>query len=265
MIIPGVTFLPFQIDSKNWVKRVIYTAKPDVIIYAIGSNDLEFCETYARFTENLHSIGPATLSSSTEILQPKVIYLSNGYVFDGYKGNYHESDILLPWNTLGRMKVGGENAIRSRCLNYVVIRSSPLFGRSCGVNLSFLDRMRMSLDRGVPFEMSTRELHAFAPVEGLCEMVKRLLESGIKNRIMHYGGLTKVTPFNFGKAFAKRFKYDPNLIIPKKSFQMKQDSHENLVFDYSLNCTQTVETLKIKPFLLEEGLDLINQNLIPAF
>jgi dTDP-4-dehydrorhamnose reductase len=263
--IPGVTILPFNVENRNWVKRVMYTAQPDIVIYVAGSNHLEWSEANSREVERVQSNGPAIVANSADILQPRFIYISNPYVFDGTRGNYRENDTVLPWSVLGRMKLGGENVVRSKCLNYIVLRSSPVFGRSNGINLSFLDRLRMKLDRGERIELAAHELHSFALVDGLCEAALRLAESGIKNRIIHYGGLTKVSLFEFARAFATQFNYDPNLIVASKGrIQKKSGVTEDFLFDFSMNSTQAAETLKIKPLLLEEGFDLIEKQLIPG-
>ena len=258
--IPGVTSIPMDVENRNWVKRVVYTTQPNVVIYLAGSNDLQEAEKNARTCERLHADGPTTMAGSTDIMQPRFIYLSNSYVFDGSKGNYHEHDTILPGTVLGRMKSGGENAMKSKCLNYIILRSSPVFGRGNGMNLSFFDRLRMSLDRGNRIELSTDELHAFAPIDGLCDVIIRLIGSGVKNRVLHYGGLTKMNHFQFGQAFAKQFGYDPNLVIARTA---SKNTDGAPLFDFSLNFTQCVDILKVKPFLLEEGFDLIQKNLIP--
>lgn len=258
--LPGVTFIPCNMENRNWVKRIVYTTQPNVVIYLAGNNDLEWAEKNERTTELVHSNGPATLANFTEILQPRFIFLSNPYVFDGSRGNYHENDTMLPGSTLGRMKLGGENVVRNKSLNYIIVRSSPIMGRGNALNLSFLDRLRMSLDKGERVETSTKEYHSYAPVEGLCDVVQRLIDSGLRNRVLHYGGLTKVTFFEFAKNFAKRFGYDSSLIIPKaRAMGLKE---EQKITDFSLNSTQTSEILKIKPLLLEESFDLIEQKLI---
>ncbi|MGC8000619.1 hypothetical protein, partial [Salmonella enterica] len=81
----------------------------------------------------------------------------------------------------------------------------------------FLDKLRMVLDRGQRIEISGQELHSFAPVTALADVVERAAESGIRNRTLHFGGLTKVSYHEFARAFARRFGYDPNLVLLQKS------------------------------------------------
>lgn len=262
MSMSGVTYLPFNIDNRNWVKRVLYTIQPDVIIYAAGHDSPEWASKNERRATIHHEGGPAALSSTTDVLQPKFIYLSNPFVFDGSRGNYHENDTVLPGNSLGKMKIGGENIIRSKYLNYIILRSSPLLGRGNGFSFSAFDQLRIQLDRNIRCDFSEKEIHSFAPVFGLCDLVVRLVDSGIKNRVIHYGGLTKLSYYEFAKAFAKHFKYNPELIAPKAQI-FKDSGYEEPTLDYSLNSSHAIETLKVKSFLLEECFDLIQKQLIP--
>jgi dTDP-4-dehydrorhamnose reductase len=262
--IPGVTALPLAADNRNWAKRVVYTAKPDAIIYVGGSNSPEEAEADPRMAEHVHVGGPVTASEVSDILQPKFIYLSNCYVFDGARGNYHETDTVLPDLALGKSKLGGENFIRGRSLNWVVVRSSPLIGRGNGHRLSSLDRIRMKLDRGERIELANHETHSVSHVAGLAEMLVKLVESGVRNKVLHFGGLTKVTQYEWGLRFAERFGYDKSLIAPSRAMHMRKGIASDIHGDYSLNCTQAALALKIKPLLLEESLDLIQKQLVPA-
>ncbi|MGZ3687509.1 MAG: sugar nucleotide-binding protein [Bdellovibrionota bacterium] len=265
--IPGITMLPFNVDNRNWVKRTMMVARPDVIIYAMGNHDSYWAEKNARFAERHHTSGAATVATASDMIQPKLIYLSSAYLFDGSRGNYHEGDTVLPNSVLGRAKLGGENIVKSKSLNYLILRTSPIFGRGNGINLSQLDKLRMALDRGERVELQTNELHSFAGAEGFCDVIERLVETGIRNKILHYSGLTKVTYYEWGKEFAKRFGYDPSLILPKKAVLRKSATNltEEYIPDYSLNCTATIDALKIKPLLLEESFDLLQKQLIPRF
>ena len=258
----GVSYIPLILESKNWMKRLMYTTRPDIIIYALGSNNIQHCEKYPKISENLHAMGPASLTSIHEISSPRFIFLSNSYVFDGVKGNYTEAEPTLPQTHLGKIKVSGENMVRSKFTHSLIIRSSPLYGRGTPWNNSFFDHLRRALARGEKFEASSQEMHSFAPVSGLCDLIERAMEYEIKGKVLHYGGLTKLTTFQFAQEFAKRFQFDPNLILSKKTLTRRPGTQEDTICDFSLNSSQVIQMLKIKPFLLEEGFDLIEKDLI---
>ncbi len=263
--IPGVTCIPLQLDAREFLKRVAFNIQPDIVIFTAGGLNVEWSEQNKRQAETVHVAGTANVVNVFDILQPKLIYLSSCYSFDGAKGNYHESDVALPSTALGRAKLGGENFVRSKSLNYVVVRSSPLLGRSNPLNPSFLDLLRIMLDRGKTVELSHYEYHSFSSIYGLTELFETIVESGIKNKVLHYSGLTKLTYYELGILFAERFGYDKKLILPKKDRSREGTSSENKIEDYSLNSTHISQTLKFKPLLVEECFDLIEQKLITAF
>lgn len=266
--IPGVTCLPLNLSNRDWAKRLVYVTQPEFIIYAAGQNDIVWAEKNSQDADRIHTTGAATICNVSNILQPIFIYISNNLIFDGERGNYHESDIVLPNTALGKAKLGGENYVRSKTLTYVIVRTAPLLGRSNGLNHSLVDRLRINLSKGEPIELQDEILHNFAPISGVVDLVHRIVESGVKKRIFHYGGLTKTTDYEMGQMFAKRFGYDPRLIIARKSsrstnMMMNPLLGPDILADYSLNSTQTIESLKIKSLFLEESFDLMDQQLVP--
>lgn len=247
--IPGVSCFPMKIDDRDWVKRIAYLSRPDAIIYAAGSNDMNLAEADPRITESAHVGGPALVAEVADILQPKFIYLSNCLVFDGSRGNYKISDTVLPSTALGKSKVGGENYVRGRCMNWMILRSGPLMGRGNGIHLSFLDHLRMGLENGVRMEIPHHDLYNFLPIEHLKEAVSKVIEGAVRNKILHLGTLTKLSYYEFAKSYAEAFGYPSHLVAPAASEAQERD--------YSLNLTETIDLLKVKPLLLDQALDLL--------
>lgn len=268
--IPGVTYLPYDLIDRNWMKRAIYNIQPDIVICALGSNDVDFYEqddTYKKLCNEIHGKGPIEVYSIVDVFQPKFIYLSNSYVFEGLHGNAKEDDTLLPITSLGKAKSNAENYIKGHSMNYVILRSSPLFGRSNGFKKSFFDYMRMTLAKGQTFKIKNDEIHSFAAIQGLTEIVSKVIDGNIKNKVFHYNGLNKMTHYDFAIKFAKHFSYDSKCILPANPSPWQSDSNKShsTKIDFSLNSTKTLNELQIKPFLLEESFDLLKQQLIPSF
>ena len=266
--IPGVTCLPLNVTNRNWVRRIIYTTRPDVILYAAGSNDLIQAEDDPRKADHAHTSGPAMILGVAELLAPRFILFSNCYTFDGHRGNYREGDTVIPATALGKAKVGGENFIRGKSLNHVILRSSPVVARGTGSRITWFDRLRSGLARGEPVALPNDEVHSLAPIEGLLELTERLIESGPRNKVLHYGGLTRLSIYEYGRAFARRFGYNPDLVQvgkPNQPVIVGKGAHllpAGQRLDFSLNSTLAVQALKIQPLLVEESLDLVEKELI---
>lgn len=262
--LPGVTSIPMRLANRSAGKQVLAFVRPDFVIYAAGPHHVEWAERNARDAERVHTAGAGGVSMISGMSPPRLIYLSSAYVFDGNRGNYRETDTVLPHSMFGKCKLGGENFVRGKSVNHLVVRTSQLLGRGNGLHVSFLDELRMRLSRGERVQLAQNEVHSFTTIWSLTDVIARLIESGPKNRILHYGGLTKLSVFEFGRRFAARFGFDPSLVTPKTvafGRRVTEDS-ESKIYDFSLNSSQMIETLKVKPLLLEESFDLIEQKLI---
>ena len=255
--IRGVTSLLCPVENRNWVKRILYGIEPYFIIYAAGNASTGWCEAHTREAELMHNSGAGNFLSQTDSRLAKFIYLSNPYTFDGMRGNYREGDNVLPQNQMGKVKLGGENYVRSKAIWYSIIRSSPLFGRSTGSNLSFLDQLRIRMNRGEKIELSADETHSFAPAEGFLDAIERVIESAPKNKIFHYGGLTKMTYYDFGVEFARYFGFDEKLLIAKRSVSRRKSTktEQEEPYDFSLNSSAIANTLQVKPMHLQDGFE----------
>ena len=60
---------------------------------------------------DLNIIGTSNVVKICEKHKIKLIYFSTGYVYEGKKGNYSETDPVKPFNNYGLSKLGGECAV----------------------------------------------------------------------------------------------------------------------------------------------------------
>ena len=68
-------------------------------------------------------IGTCNIVKVCKILDIKLIYLSTAYVYPGFKGNYKETDALMPYNNYAWSKLGGECAVQMYS-NSLILRIS---------------------------------------------------------------------------------------------------------------------------------------------
>ena len=97
----------------NTVKNFLKKTRPNFVIHLAGlSRPMKEHDKNINKSINLNIIGTANLVSICSKLKIKLIYFSTSYVYPGKKGNYKESDALLPWNNYGWSKLGGECAVQ---------------------------------------------------------------------------------------------------------------------------------------------------------
>ena len=72
---------------------------------------------------NTNIIGTCNLVKICEEFKIKLIYFSTSYIYPGFKGNYKETDPLLPYNNYAWSKLGGECAVQM-LKNSLILRLS---------------------------------------------------------------------------------------------------------------------------------------------
>ena len=86
--------------------------KPKYLIHLAGlSRPMDLHENFLKKSIDLNIIGTANITKACSDLGIKLIYFSTGYVYPGTKGNYRESEPLLPKNNYSWSKLGGESAV----------------------------------------------------------------------------------------------------------------------------------------------------------
>ena len=102
-----------NILSPTSIKKNFAILKPDCVIHLAGlSRPMSIHEKKINLSINLNIIGTANLVKICNEKKIKIIFFSTNYVYPGKKGNYKESDALLPWNNYGWSKLGAESIVQ---------------------------------------------------------------------------------------------------------------------------------------------------------
>ncbi len=108
----------------NSINKYLTKNKPKIVIHAAGlSRPMNLHDKKIPSSIEKNIIGTCNLVIVCSKLKIKLIYLSTNYVYPGIKGNYKETDALLPYNNYAWSKLGGECAVQMYN-NSLVIRLS---------------------------------------------------------------------------------------------------------------------------------------------
>ena len=103
---------------ENCIKKV----KPKIIMHTAGlSRPMNLHKKNISKSIDLNIIGTANITKVCEKNNIKLVYFSTGYVYEGTKGNYSETDPVKPFNNYGLSKLGGECAV-SMYKNSLILR-----------------------------------------------------------------------------------------------------------------------------------------------
>ena len=125
----GLTRQQLDIGNAEAVEQIVSQIQPSLVINAAAYTAVDKAEQEVEAAMRANRQGPANLAATCQAHSIPLIHLSTDYVFDGNKsGAYHEEDPVAPTGVYGRSKWEGEEAVRARLRQHLIIRVSWVFG-----------------------------------------------------------------------------------------------------------------------------------------
>ncbi len=115
-------------DFNNLIKAV-EALKPDVIVNAAAYTAVDKAETEVKLARDINTIAPGLLAKAASSIGALLVHYSTDYVFNG-SGTipWTEQDLPSPINYYGRTKLEGEHLIQESGCNYLILRTSWVYG-----------------------------------------------------------------------------------------------------------------------------------------
>lgn len=193
-----------NILKPNSIENYLRRKRTKTVIHLAGlSRPLEKHEKNISESISLNIIGTCNLVMICQKLNIKLIYFSTSYVYPGTKGNYKETDPLLPINNYSWSKLGGEAAVQ--------MYKNSLIIRACMTEKPFIHKKAFS-DVKLNFIFH----------EDIIPMLMRILN---KKGVINLGGPTQ-TVYNFAKQYNRNIK--KTSIKKLKNIQFPKNSSMNL-------------------------------------
>tara|TARA_B100000029_G_C17534438_1_gene944341 strand:+ start:16 stop:726 length:711 start_codon:yes stop_codon:yes gene_type:complete len=102
-----------DITKLNSIKKFLKKIKPNYFIHCAAlSRPMNVHEKNISQSININIIGTSNVVKACEEMNIKLIYFSTNYIYPGTKGDYKETDPILPINNYAISKLGGECAVK---------------------------------------------------------------------------------------------------------------------------------------------------------
>ncbi len=209
----------FNILSKRSIAKKINSIKPDIILHlAALSRPLTIHEKEISKSIDINILGTCNLVKICEKNSIKLIYMSTHYVYPCKKGNYLETDSLLPSNNYSWSKLGGECAVQMYLKNSLIIRVAMF-------------------ETPFPYEYAyTNIKSSFLSHQDVAKILPKIIK---KKGIINLGG-KRQSIFNFAKKSRKDVKPSKYKFSPKKL---------KVVSDSSVNINKLRSFIKLKKII----------------
>jgi dTDP-4-dehydrorhamnose reductase len=268
--VTSVDYPEIDFSKPATIRAAVRAAEPTVIVNAAAYTAVDKAEAQPEPAWAINAIGPGVIAEEARRLGALMVHYSTDYVYDGSKaGPWVETDVPNPLNVYGKTKLAGDEAIAAVGGDYLILRTSWVYGAR-GANF-LLTMLRLAKERpelrivddqtGSP---TTSECIAQATAQILTQVVApgrggsgNVL--GGRSGVYHLTSAGATTWFGFAKQFlSRRGDACPNLTpIPSSEYPVPASRPVNSV----LSCERLAETFGVQMPAWEVALELVLETL----
>jgi len=265
--VSNVDFPEVDFSKPDTVRAAIREAAPTVIVNAAAYTAVDKAEATPEPAWAINASGPGVIAEEAKRLGALMVHYSTDYVYDGSKlGSWVETDTPNPLNVYGETKLAGDEAIAAVGGDYLILRTSWVYGAR-GSNF-LLTMLRLAKERpelrvvddqtGSP---TTSECIAQATAQILAQVIAPGQGLAGRGGVYHLTNAGQTTWFGFAKAFLSKQAACPKLNpITTSEYPVPAKRPVNSV----LCCEKVAEAFGVRMPDWELALDLVLDTLASA-
>jgi len=232
---------------------MLETLKPEIIFLPAALTNVDFCENNEKLSYTINVAGTKNVVVASNKISARLIYFSTDYIFDGTAGPYNEDAIPNPISTYGWQKLEAEHYIASTSLNYLIIRTTVVYGwERQGKN--FVYRLVNSLRNGISVKVPADQIGTPTYAPDLAKNAVKLAMTDLKG-VLNIAGVDCISRYDFALQATKIFNLQSDLIIPVSTSELDQPARRPLLA--GLRTEKAAQLLNVTFLSSNKGLSLM--------
>jgi dTDP-4-dehydrorhamnose reductase len=127
--VTAIEYPEIDFSKPDSIRTAVRAAEPAVILNAAAYTEVDKAESDPELATAINATAPGVIAEEAKRLGSLLVHYSTDYVFDGTKpGPYVETDAPNPINVYGKTKLAGDQAIQSVGGDYLILRTSWVYG-----------------------------------------------------------------------------------------------------------------------------------------
>ncbi|WP_353684449.1 dTDP-4-dehydrorhamnose reductase [Thermodesulfovibrio sp. 3907-1M] len=211
----SIDFIAFSkeeldIRDTNKVFKILKELRPNIVINCAAYNLVDKAESFREDAIAVNTFGVANLAFACKEINAFLIHFSTDYVFDGTKeGFYTEDDKPNPINEYGRSKLFGEFFLQRILENYLIFRTSWVYGEG---KQNFLYKLEEWAKEREYLKIAVDEFSVPTSTRTIVEVTMKAIEEGLTG-LYHLVNSGYASRYEWAKEYF-RIKGIKKLILP---------------------------------------------------
>lgn len=258
----GYTYHSLNIVNQDEVKIVLDNHRPEIIIHTAAMTNVDKCEQEKEECRRLNVDAVKYLVDVAKSLNNNChfIHLSTDFIFDGVKGPYKEEDEPNPLSFYAQSKLDAEKIVQASAMHWAILRTVLVYGLVKDMSrTNIVLWAKESLQNKKPISVVDDQFRTPTLAEDLAQGCILAAQKGAQG-IYNISGKDFMSVLELVYKVADFWKLDRSLITPVKSNTLNQPAKRPPVTGFDI--TKAINNLGYKPHTFEEGLEIVQKQLI---
>ena len=254
-------YASMEIDlvKKEGLDEIFIAFKPDVVIHTAAISRPELCDSLPpEYVTEININATEHIAELCARYNSKLIFTSTDLVYDGDSGGMmSEEDLINPVSFYAETKIKSEDIIKNTFDNFVILRTSLLFGMGKNHSVNNFHNMILSFRKNKKVKLFYDQYRTPLSLNEASEIISQLINNNIRNITINFGGMERISRTELGEIVCRAGRFDTSLIERTSMYDIP-DLHK--VADVSMN-TDKLNSLVIKRNSPEESVTQILKDL----
>jgi len=231
---PSADLIPLDVRDAKRFEEIVGKLQPRVMYLSGCLPEVDYCEANPEVTHAVNVIGVRNAVEIANLHRCKVVYVSSEYLFDGAAGPYDERAPANPLSVYGWQKLAAEHYVAAFARDWLIIRTAVVYSRRS----RFIQWLRGALSRGETVKGLVDQISTPTYAPDLAVAMIDLAGRGFRG-VFNICGSSLISRYEFARAAAQAFGFDPGLVAPARTSELKQRARRPLRCGLAVDKVQT--------------------------
>jgi dTDP-4-dehydrorhamnose reductase len=232
-----------ELANFNLMEELFSSFKPNVVIHtAAVTNPIPLPGQDPKDVFNINVNATKNIAELCKQIDSKLIYISTDLVYAGYRGSMlDEGAKLIPVSLYAETKLMGEMKVKEILENYLILRTSLLYGFGLNHSRCHFHKMSEELKNGKLVKLFVDQFRTPISLMEASDIITKIAQMDVTNEIINLGGVERVSRYQLGEILCSVAGYDKSLLekislndipeLPKvEDVSLKTDKLQSLGF-----------------------------------
>lgn len=206
------------VDLRNFkaLEKIFAKFSPDVVVHTACYSNPDICSKLPEEEViNLNVNITEDIAYLCKGINATMIFTSTDLIYKSSNELKKEDSPLEPKSLYAETKISAEEKIKISGTDYIILRTSLLYGLGLSHSASHFENMLNSLRNDEPVNLFHDQYRTPLEVSEAAQIISDLIKKDIKNEIINIGGKDKISRYEMGELACEIFELDKKNLIKK--------------------------------------------------